>query len=109
MPYIKSSTVVLINAHMQMLGPRACIVGLEIAQMQPLTRVRLQVPCEHMGAVFVLLEQHGIRRLAEHYNEDGSMQLRLGIQISSIEAVQSEFLNATGGQVTLVSCHEGES
>ena len=61
----------------------------------------MQVPCEHMGASFALLDQHGILRLGEQYNADGSVLLQVDVRQSALERLQSDLLNATSGQVKL--------
>ena len=61
----------------------------------------MQVPCEHMGSAFALLDQHGILRLGEEYNADGSVLLQVDVPHAALNKMQADLLNATSGQVEL--------
>ncbi|KAK9812339.1 hypothetical protein WJX73_003355 [Symbiochloris irregularis] len=46
---------------------RECLRQGDRVHIAATAEMSAEVPCEHMGAVFVLLEQHGIQRLGEQY------------------------------------------
>ena len=63
----------------------------------------MQVPLNHMGPVYALLDQHGVQRMHEDFLEDGSLQLKVIVNTAAVQCLQSDLMNATSGTLKLKS------
>lgn len=67
----------------------------------------VQVPLQHIGSVYALLDQHGAQRMQETYLDDGSLQMQIAIEEAQKHELHSCLMNATSGTVTLSGACEG--
>lgn len=61
----------------------------------------LQVPFSSLGPVYQVLNKHNAQQCTEQYSETGEVLIDAEVDVSSVEEMQQEMLNATHGLVKL--------
>lgn len=80
---------------------RDCLQQAQRREAAEQRRLELQLPIQHSGSVYSLLDSKSVRRLHEDFADNGDMQLVLEVDCNELQALTDSLKSATKGQVQI--------